>query len=143
MTLPKPNPEPSRSWPMTSDAWSALLAEIAQLDIDLAAAPPVGVIRLPFVDPARRRRILVALRDGAVVDDSAGAVAIGRAVTIREADGAVERYSVVLPGDGDPRQGWVSADSPLGAAVLGALPGDRVRVTAPAGVREVEVLAVD
>jgi hypothetical protein len=143
MTLPKPNPEPSRSWPMTSDAWSALLAEIAQLDIDLAAAPPVGVIRLPFADPARRRRILVALRDGAVVDDSAGAVAIGRAVTIREADGAVERYSVVLPGDGDPRQGWVSADSPLGAAVLGALPGDRVRVTAPAGVREVEVLAVD
>lgn len=34
------------------------------------------------------------------------------------------------------------ADSPLGSAVLGCVPGDRVEVTAPAGRRVVTVLSV-
>ena len=44
---------------------------------------------------------------------------------------------------GTPAEGWLSADSPLGAAVLGRSPGDAVEVTAPAGSRVVTVLAVE
>ena len=48
-----------------------------------------------------------------------------------------------FPGDGDPDRGWISADSPLGAAVLGCEPGDRVEVAAPAGRRVVTVLSIE
>jgi hypothetical protein len=135
-------PNEVRRWPMTSEAWSALQAELDRLAADLLP-PPDGLLHLPVSDPDRRRRVLEAVRDGAVVDDAGSGVAIGRRVVIREADGTVDRYAVVLPGDGDPDHGWISADSPLGAAVLGARPGEAVPVVAPAGVRRVEVLAVE
>jgi transcription elongation GreA/GreB family factor len=148
--MSSPNPKPhshSQRWPLTNEAWSALLAELGRLDADLDDAPTGNIVRLPVADPARRRRALRAIRDGAeLVDgdsDRREQVAIGRRVSIRESDGAVERYSVVLPGDGDPALGWISADSPLGTAVLGSWAGDRVTVVAPAGVRIVEVLAVE
>jgi hypothetical protein len=137
-----PNPRPLDQWPMTTEAWSALRAELDRLDAELAVAPAPGIVRLPVGDPARRRDQLRRVRDGAVVDDSPGIAMIGRRVSIRD-DGEVETYALVLPGDGDPSQGWVSADSPLGAAVLGAQPGQRVQVLAPAGPREVEVTAVE
>jgi transcription elongation GreA/GreB family factor len=49
----------------------------------------------------------------------------------------------VFPGGGDPAQGWISADSPLGSAILGCMPGDRVDVTAPAGPRVVTMVSVE
>jgi transcription elongation GreA/GreB family factor len=68
---------------------------------------------------------------------------IGRRVTLLEEDGDSVTYGLVFPGDGDPIQGWISADSPLGAAVLGCAPGDRVEVDAPVGRRVVTVLSVE
>ena len=51
-------------------------------------------------------------------------------------------YTIVFPGDGDPSRGWVSADSPLGSAVLGARAGESVHVAAPVGRWRVTVVAV-
>jgi transcription elongation GreA/GreB family factor len=68
---------------------------------------------------------------------------IGRRVTVLEPEGESVTYALVFPGDGDPAQGWISADSPMGSAVLGCEPGDRVEVTAPAGRRVVTVLSVE
>ena len=68
---------------------------------------------------------------------------IGRRVTLLEAEGESVSYALVFPGDGDPAQGWISADSPLGTAVLGCGPGDRVEVEAPAGRRVVTVLSIE
>ena len=68
---------------------------------------------------------------------------IGRRVTLLEEEGDSVTYALVFPGDGDPVQGWISADSPLGAAVLGCTPGDTVEVMAPAGPRVVTVLSVE
>jgi transcription elongation GreA/GreB family factor len=36
----------------------------------------------------------------------------------------------------------ISADSPLGRAIIGKKPGEQVHVTTPAGVKQVEILAV-
>jgi transcription elongation GreA/GreB family factor len=55
----------------------------------------------------------------------------------------VRHLCLVFPGDGDSTQGWISADSPTGAAILGSGPGDMVEVIAPVGRRMVTVPAVD
>ena len=85
--------------------------------------------------------IRYVLETGSIVDELDVAV-IGRRVTWREPDGSTVTASLVIPGDGDPRQGWISVDSPLGAALVGAAPGDHVTVHAPAGDRLVTVEAV-
>lgn len=130
------------TWPMTAAAWSALIEEIERLGLDVDDRAQEGLARIPPADPTRRRRVLLSLREGAVVVQEADEAAIGRRVTIRDDDGSVATYALVLPGDGEPSQGWLAADAPLGSALLGARPGDRVLVRAPAGERWVEVIAV-
>jgi transcription elongation factor GreA len=78
-----------------------------------------------------------------VVDDEPGVAVIGRRVTIRDIDGIESTYSLVLPGDGDPMQGWVSSDSPLGAALTGRRAADEVDVVAPAGSWRATIVAVE
>ena len=136
-----PKPDPSSPWPITSDAWSALLAEIERLEADLAGIRRDGLVPLPTGDVDRRLRTLHGLRRVAAIAEP-DVAAIGRRVTVREADGSTESYAICLPGDGDPTNGWISADSPLGAAVLGSPPGTVVWVAAPMGLREVEVVGV-
>ena len=76
-----------------------------------------------------------------VVDDASYA-AIGRRVILQSSDEEPIGYEIVLPGSGDPSVGWISADSPLGDAILGAQPGDVVDVDAPGGRWSVTVVAV-
>ncbi len=128
------------TWLMTAAAWSALNEEIERLETEVSSR--VAGAHVLWVDPLRRVRVLAALRDRAVVVGPSDEAAIGRRVTIRDDDGSVQTYTLVLPGDGEPSQGWIAADSPLGTALLGARPGERVRVVAPAGERWVDVLAV-
>ncbi len=138
----------ARRWPMTGEAWRRLVDELERLRADVVvlaggAAPNEGVVHLPVTQAARRLETLTAVLDAAEeVDGTAGAV-IGRRVTLREEEGDEATYSIVFPGDGDPSQGWISADSPLGSAVLGAEVGDRIEVVAPAGRRFVTVVAID
>jgi|SRR4051794_16890232 transcription elongation GreA/GreB family factor len=90
---------------------------------------------------AQRLSVLGAVVDSAEVT-KATCVAIGSRVRLRDSEGKTFDYSVVFPGDGDPLRGWVSADSPLGAAVLGREPGAQVVVHAPAGSWSVTVVDV-
>lgn len=120
--------------PMTSAAWSALHAEARRTD-----QGPSG-----RVDPTLTLRIDTirdVLQSATVVDEPLLAV-VGRRVTYLEDDGSRHTVALVIPGDGDPRQGWISADAPLGAALLGARPGQGVVVHAPVGDRRVEILEV-
>ena len=139
---------PARRWPMTGEAWRRLVDELERLRADVVvlaggAPPNDGIVHLPVTQAARRLETLTAVLDNAEeVDGAAGAV-IGRRVTLREEEGDEAAYSIVFPGDGDPSQGWISADSPLGSAVLGAEVGDRIEVVAPAGRRFVTVVAID
>lgn len=142
-----PSRPSSRSWPMTSEAWSRLVDDVAALrrDVAVAAGDPVepGVVHVPAFQAARRLVTLEAVLAEARVTDDPGPAIIGRRVTLVEDDGARLSYALVFPGDGDPLLGWLSVESPLGAAVVGARAGDVVAVEAPVGRRHVTVLAVE
>jgi transcription elongation factor GreA len=137
---------------MTPDAWRALHAEEQQLEDDLrrlAADPAIEDptrVHLPARDAVRR---LAALRDVLAAADpvdgdteGGGRAVIGHRVTFLD-DGELVTYALVIPGQGDPMHGWISADSPLGAALLEARPGEVVAFLAPAGPRRVEVVRIE
>lgn len=141
-------PSANQRWPMTEEAWSTLVDELGRLRVDVAVlagggAPDDGVVHLPSFKAARRLDVLSAVLDAAEQVREPDRAVIGRRVTLLEEDGDSVTYALVFPGDGDPVQGWISADSPLGAAVLGCIPGERVEVMAPAGPRIITVLGVE
>ena len=141
-------PSASQRWPMTGEAWLTLVDELGQLRIDVAALAGTrvqhdAVVHLPVLRAARRLDVLSAVLDASEKVDEPDRAVIGRRVTLLGDEGDSVTYALVFPGDGDPIQGWISADSPLGAAVLGCTPGDAVEVNAPAGRRVVTVLSVE
>ncbi len=137
----------SQRWPMTADAWLSLVDELGQLRLDIAMLaegdPDSDFVRVPAFKAARRFDVLSAVLDAADRVHEPERAVIGRRVTLLEDEGHSVTYDLVFPGDGDPVQGWISADSPLGAALIGCVAGDRVQVTAPAGPRVVTVLSVE
>lgn len=139
-------PSPTR-WPMTSEAWRLLVDEVARLRQDVAEAAggglEEGIGHAVVAQLSRRLATLSAALDAAEVVADKGCAVIGRRATLREADGQAATYAIVYPGDGDPTEGWISADSPLGRALIGARPGDVVEVGAPAGRWSVSVESVE
>lgn len=139
-------PSREQRWPMTREAWFTLVDELGRLRADvasLAGEPADGVVDLAVIKAARRLDVLSAVLEAAERIPEPERAVIGHRVTVHEADGESVTYTLVFPGDGDPAQGSISADSPLGSAVLGSQPGDRVEVAAPAGRRVVTVLSVE
>ena len=86
---------------------------------------------------ARIRTIRDRLDRSVVVeqDGESGAVGIGSTVELEDDEG--ERMTVEISS-----VGGVSPDSPLGAALLGAKPGDEVEVNAPRGSWRARVLSI-
>ncbi len=77
------------------------------------------------------------LRRAVIIDESENGkpkeVAVGTEVTIQDDDGEQETYRIVGAAEADPRNGKISNESPMGAALLGRRVGDRVRVETPGG----------
>jgi transcription elongation factor GreA len=73
--------------------------------------------------------------------DGPGTVRIGSQVRIRDPDGVAE-FRVVEPHEADAVAERVSAESPLGRALLGRRVGELVRFRAPGGVLAVTVVDV-
>jgi transcription elongation factor GreA len=67
---------------------------------------------------------------------------VGSRVRVRDLDGDAV-FTIVGPEDSDGAAGLISDQSPLGQALLGHGPGDKVDVRAPGGVRTVAILVVD
>jgi transcription elongation GreA/GreB family factor len=135
-------------WPMTAEARRALVDHVVDLRSDVAhlAGRIDGdevVDRLPVATLARRLEVLTRVLDAAEETDGRDRVVIGCRAVLREQDGRSVTYSVAFPGAGDPANGSISADSPLGRAILGARTGDKVEVDAPAGRRVVTVVSVE
>ena len=72
-----------------------------------------------------------------------GRALLGTIVTVREPDGSYDRLALATPVDADPSAGRVSIEAPIGAALLRRRVGDVVTVRAPAGLRDLTVVAVD
>ena len=85
-------------------------------------------------DPGRRAVVLDEVANGKVM--------IGSKVTVEIAGDELE-YTIVGSAEADPAKGRLSAASPVGAALLGAVAGAEVDVRTPRGAVHYKVLAVE
>ena len=145
-----------RRWPMTREAWEALDEECTRLTEQVAANDGYITGRLDGEDDAPTfipnivgQQLLHQLNtvrqvlDRAVVVEDPDLAVIGRRVTLDEGDGTTSTYLLVIPGEGDRRNGSVAVDSPVGAAVLGRAVGDAVTIDAPAGGWSAAITRID
>ncbi len=71
-----------------------------------------------------------------------GRVYFGATVTLQDEDGGRAVYQIVGADEIDAKGGRVSADSPMGRALLGRRLGDWVTVRRPRGAAELEIAAI-
>jgi transcription elongation factor GreA len=85
------------------------------------------------------------LGDGAVqsgMTSDSSAVTLGSWVTVQAGE-LQEAWRVVDPAEADAARRLISADYPLGRALLGHRAGEQVRVDSPGGRWPVTILAVE
>ncbi|PIT90485.1 MAG: transcription elongation factor GreA [Candidatus Komeilibacteria bacterium CG10_big_fil_rev_8_21_14_0_10_41_13] len=68
-----------------------------------------------------------------VMADKSGHVQVGSKVSV-EMEGNQFEFSIVGSHEGDPSQGMLSCDSPIGEALLGKKAGDQVEIKTPKGL---------
>jgi len=100
-------------------------------------------------DQAHLETKIARLREkitGAVVvaDEPArsGVVGLGSTVLVRDEDGAEQTWQIVSSHDASPREGRLSAESPMASALLGRGAGDQISVSLPRGTRAMTILSV-
>ena len=101
-------------------------------------------------DQAHLETKIARLREkisGAVVvqdtpDAARGVVGFGSTVLVRDQDGVEQTWRIVSSHDASPREGRLSAESPVAVALLGRAPGEQAAVTLPKGKRTLTILSV-
>jgi len=148
--------EASRGEPITPEGLAALEEEIAELEGParsamaerIKAARELGDLKenaeyhIAKDDQAhletRIKRLRLKLRDAVVVeaDDDARTFAFGRTAVVEEV-GAEKTHQWTLVGstEADVKAGKISAESPVGQALMGSAVGKDVKVTTPGGER--------
>ncbi len=71
-----------------------------------------------------------------------GEVRFGATVEVEDGDGVIQEFSIVGDDEADVAAGKISWGSPLARSMLGAKTGDVVKWQRPAGVTEVEIVAI-
>lgn len=69
-------------------------------------------------------------------------IQVGSKVKVQEEGNDPEEYVIVGAAEADPRLGRISNESPLGKALLNHKAGDKVKVEAPGGEFEIEIVSV-
>ncbi len=94
----------------------------------------------------RIRELKSLLSRAETIDDeqtSNGEVRVGSQVTVRfEEDGEEETWMIVGSAEANPRQGRISNESPIGAAILGKRTRQKVTVQTPSGVKKLTIVKV-
>ncbi len=75
-------------------------------------------------------------------DAARGVVGFGSTVLVRDQDGVEQTWRIVSSHDASPREGRLSAESPVAVALLGRAPGEQAAVTLPKGKRTLTILSV-
>jgi transcription elongation factor GreA len=70
-------------------------------------------------------------------------VTFGSTVRLRAPDGKELRYQIVGSDEADPTTGRISILSPIARTLIGKEVGDEVKVQAPGGARELEIVAAN
>jgi transcription elongation factor GreA len=91
-------------------------------------------------------RLREKISDAVVVADTpdaaAGIVSFGSTVVVRDEQGVEQTWRIVSSHDAAPREGRLSAESPMAVALLGRAPGEQTAVSLPKGKRTLTVLSV-
>ncbi len=95
----------------------------------------------------RIREIEAAIAASVVIDEAeiqgSDFVRVGSTVTVRPQRKRTDvSYRIVGSAEVDPKNGYLSHESPVGKALLGAKVGDTVSVSTPNGVRKFKVKAI-
>jgi transcription elongation factor GreA len=101
-------------------------------------------------DQAHLETKIARLREkitGAVIVQEApagagGVVSFGSTVVVRDQDGVEQTWRIVSSHDAAPREGRLSAESPVAVALLGRAPGDQAAVSLPKGRRTLTIVTV-
>ncbi len=101
-------------------------------------------------DQAHLETKIARLREkisGAVIvhetpDGAGGVVGFGSTVLVRDEDGGEDTWRIVSSHDASPREGRLSAESPVALALLGRAAGEQVAVSLPKGRRTLTVVSV-
>jgi transcription elongation factor GreA len=67
-------------------------------------------------------------------------VGFGSTVHLKDANGQIVVYQLVMPEDADVEHGLISTASPIGRGLLGKEEGDEVTISAPNGSRRFELV---
>jgi len=85
----------------------------------------------------RIRYLESVLRSATIIENEekgpAGVVQVGSTVTVVQKGEEPETYTIVGAAEANPREGKISNESPLGAALLGHRASDKVTYEAPGG----------
>lgn len=87
--------------------------------------------------------ILLATARVITEEDKHENIQVGTKVTLKEAGSDPETYIIVGAAEANPRGGKISNESPLGKALLNHKSGDNVKVEAPGGSFEVQIIKVE
>ena len=120
---------------------------LAMLDKDFRENSPLDAAkdRQGHIE-ARAREIEEMLKRAVVVEGSpaGGRVGVGTAVDVRNlGTGTTRRYFIVGPTEANAAEGKISSDSPVGKALLDKTVGDEVEVSAPAGILQFKIEAIE
>ena len=77
-----------------------------------------------------------------VTSHDASQVSMGSTVTVTDAEGEEETYTIVGAPEAQPLQGRISNESPVGKALMGKRVGDKVSVKVPNGALEYTIKAI-
>lgn len=81
----------------------------------------------------RIKHLTALLRDAVTIEGSSTShVSLGTTVTVEDDQGEAT-YTIVGSHEASPADGRISSTSPVGRALMGGRPGDRVVVSAPSG----------
>lgn len=92
-------------------------------------------VRIEELEDLLRNSSIIKLETGGVT------VRIGTRVTLKKGNAKVQ-YTVVGSNEAKPLEGLISNESPIGQAVLGKKVGDIIKVKAPNGIVEYQVLDI-
>ena len=96
-----------------------------------------------FVE-GRIKELEILLSNAHLIDESKkrDMIQVGSKVKVKEEGYDPEEYVIVGAAEADPRLGRISNESPLGQALLNKKAGDKVKVEAPGGEFEIEILSI-
>jgi transcription elongation factor GreA len=91
-------------------------------------------------------RLREKIADAVIVEEGApgvsGVVGFGSTVVVRDQAGAEQTWRIVSSHDANPREGRLSAESPVAVALLGRPPGEQISISLPKGRRTLMIVSV-